>query len=74
MKVVTAKGKEFDCDSITFIPSPPRLYLHLMNVSLSDAMVFYENGQLPIDGYPIFQNVQSVAVEGTARVKVSLKN
>lgn len=75
MKVKTAKGKEFNCDSVTFIPSPPRLYLHLVNVGLEEVTTtFYENGQLPVEGYPIFQNVQSISSEGAARVKVSLKN
>lgn len=73
MTVRTAKGKEFECDSITLIPSPPRLYLHIVNVSMEDATVFYEDGQLPIDGYPIFNKVQCVVSEGAARLKVSLK-
>ena len=75
MKVITAKGVEFECDSVTFIPTPARLYLHLVNVSAGDvAKVFYENGQLPIEGYPAFNNVQCVVSEGAARVKVSLRN
>lgn len=73
MKVITAKGNEFECESITFIPSPPRLYLHLINTSVSDATVLYEEGQLPIEGYPAFNAVQSISTEGTARTKVSLK-
>ena len=73
MKVITAKGVEFDCESITFVPTPPRLYLHLVNASMREASVFYEKGQLPIEGYPAFNTVQSVSSEGAARIKVSLK-
>ena len=75
MKVITAKGNEFECDSITFIPSPMRLYLHIVGASMADvAPVFYEEGQLPIEGYPLFNHVQAISSEGAARVKVSLKN
>lgn len=75
MTIKTAKGNEFDCDSVTFIPSPPRLYFHLVNVSLGEVMTtFYEKGQLPVEGYPMFTNVQCIVAEGAARVKVSLKN
>ena len=74
MKVITAKGNEFECESITFIPSPPRVYLHIVGKGTDEvARVFYEEGQLPINGYPAFTAVQSVSSEGTARVKVSLK-
>ena len=75
MIVRTALGKEFECDSVTFIPTPARLYLHLVGVSAEDVMaVFNEGGHLPIEGYPVFRNVQSISSEGAARVKVSLRN
>lgn len=72
MKVITANGTEFECEAITFNPSPPRLYFHLINTSVETvARVFSK--ELPIEGYPFFNTVQSISPEGSASVKVSLR-
>ena len=74
MQVKTSAGIPLECESITSIPSPPRLYLHLINSSIEDAnRIFIEGNQLPLQGYPAFTEVQSISQEGSARVKVSLR-
>ena len=51
MKIKTASGVEFDYDMISEIPNPPRLYIHLLNTTLPNAMsaIFSES---VADGYP----------------------
>lgn len=72
MKVITSKGTEFECELITSIPSPQRLYLHLVNTSVEEVTRVF-NEELPIDGYPFFTAVQAISLEGGMAVKVSLK-
>ena len=74
MQVKTSVGNILECESITSIPSPPRLYLHLINTSIETAnKIFVEENQLPLQEYPAFTEVQSISQEGSARVKVSLR-
>ena len=74
MRVKTAKGKVFECEAVTSIPMPPRLYFHLVNTSVEEVEeTFSDISQLPIDGYAPFNAVQSISPEGAASVKVSLK-
>ena len=73
MELKTSKGMTLECEAITSIPSPPRLYLHLVNISLEDAKAIFAGDNLPIQGYPTYTVVQSISLEGAARVKVSLK-
>ena len=74
MIVKTAKGVELECDSITSIPSPARLYLHIVNMDMATAnSIFSGSEQLPIEGYPSYTEVKSIISEGSARVRVSLK-
>ena len=74
MKIKTAKGIELKCDSVTSIPSPMRLYLHLIDIGVEAAVeIFGDRTQLPIEGYPLFTVLQNVSPEGPTRVKVSLK-
>ena len=74
MIIKTAKGKEFECDSVTYIPSPQRLYFHLINTSIADVSVTLDDkDQLPFENYNAFNAVQSISPEGTGRVKVSLR-
>ena len=72
MKVITSKGTEFECEAVTFNPSPQRLYLHLINTSVETATKVF-NEELPVEGYPFFTAVQAVSSEGGTAVKVSLK-
>lgn len=72
MKVVTAKGEEFECEAITSIQTPPRLYLHLINTSIEAVSNAMEGG-LPIEGFPFYRTVQAISSEGGSAVKVSLK-
>lgn len=74
MQVKTSAGNTLECESITSIPSPPRLYLHLINTSIETVnKIFVEENQLPLQEYPAFTEVQSISQEGSARVKVSLR-
>ena len=74
MKIKTSKGIEFECEAITSIQSPPRMYLHLTNTGLEEVYrVFSDKTQLPIVGYPAYNAVQSISAEGATSVKVSLK-
>ena len=74
MKIKTAKGIELECDSITSIPSPSRLYLHLVDIDMATAnSIFSDSEQLPIEGYPSYTVLKSIISEGSARVRVSLK-
>lgn len=74
MKVKTAKGVEFDCDGILPLNTPPRLYLHLFNTSVEAVReVLEEDGQLPIEGYPLYNAIQSITSPSPSWVKVSLK-
>ena len=74
MQITTSTGTILECESITSIPSPPRLYLHLTGISTEDATSIFDTpGNLPVNGYPAYTEVQSVSQEGAARVKVSLK-
>lgn len=72
MKIITATGKEYECEAITGIPEPPRLYLHLIDVDLEEIESTFQDG-LPIEGYPAYTKVQAVSPEGESRVKVSLR-
>ena len=73
MKIKTASGVEFDYDMISEIPNPPRLYIHLLNTTLSSAMpVLFGEGGLPFEGYEDYRFVQSVA-DGYPGVNISLK-
>lgn len=72
MTIKTSKGTEFDCEAITSIASPARLYLHLINTSVEDVSRVIPN-ELPIDGYPFFNAVQAISTEGGSAVKVSLR-
>ena len=72
MKITTAKGTEFECEALSVIPSPQRLYLHLVNTSVEEATRVF-NSELPIEGYPFFTAVQAISSEGAASVKVSLR-
>lgn len=74
MKVTTAKGIELECEAITSLISPQRLYLHLINIGAETAVeIFGDSAQLPLEGYPLFTALQGVTPEGPTRVKVSLK-
>ena len=74
MKIKTAKGIELECDSVTSIPSPMRLYLHLLDIGAEAAAeIFGDRTQLPIEGYPLYTVLQNVSPEGPTRAKVSLK-
>lgn len=74
MKIKTAKGVELKCDSVTSIPSPMRLYLHLIDIGVEAAAeIFEDRTQLPVEGYPLFTELQNISPEGPTRVKVSLK-
>lgn len=42
-KLKTATGKEFDCDMVSVIPSPPRCYLHIHNAPLAEIAAVFSN-------------------------------
>lgn len=42
-KIKTATGKNFDCDMVSVIPSPPRCYLHIHNAPLSTIAAVFSN-------------------------------
>lgn len=73
MTVRTPSGKAFNCDMVSEIPSPPRLYLHLTNTTVNEVMlaVSGEDG-LPIIGYEDFRYLQSVST-GPFGVNLALK-
>lgn len=74
MRITTAKGTEFECSAITSIPSPKRLYLHIVNTTIETVRsVFLDPEELPIKNYPAFDTVQSISSEGYRAIKVSLK-
>lgn len=63
MKIKTKTGTEFECDMVAENPSPPRLYLHILNSSVGEvAAAFTDASELPIDGYPDYTAFQSVSV------------
>ena len=72
MIIKTSKGTEFECEAITSIPSPPRMYLHLIRTSVEEVTNVLSK-ELPIEGYPFFNTVQAISPEGAAAVKVSLR-
>ena len=72
MIIKTSKGTEFECEAITSIQTPPRLYLHLINTSVEDVQAIIPN-ELPIVGYSYYTAVQAVSSEGGSAVKVSLR-
>ena len=72
MIVKTSKGTEFECESITMLPVPARLYLHLVNTSVEYAEKVFSD-EVPIEGYPFFNAVQAISSEGGSAVKVSLR-
>ena len=72
MKIKTSKGTEFDCEGIASIPTPPRMYLYLINTSVEEVAKVL-NDELPIEGYPYFSKLQAVFAEGTSSVRVTLK-
>lgn len=41
--IKTATGKEFPCDMVSVIPSPPRCYLHIHNTPLSTIAAVFSN-------------------------------
>ena len=42
-KLRTATGKEFDCDMVSVIHSPPRCYLHIHNTPLSTIAAIFDD-------------------------------
>ena len=72
MIIKTAKGTEFECEAMSSIQSPPRLYMHLIKTSVEEVTKVLSE-ELPIEGYPFFNTVQAVSPEGAAAVKVSLR-
>ena len=72
MIIKTSKGTELECEAITSIQTPQRLYLHLVNIGIERATQIM-NEELPIQNYPLFTILQSIASEGSSNVKVSLR-
>ena len=73
MIIKTAKGTSFECDAVSENPSPPRLYLHIMNASLADvAAAFTDPAALPVEGFPFYDAFQSISMTPYG-VNVALK-
>ena len=73
MTVHTQSGKEFHCDMVSENPYPQRLYLHIINSSMTEvaAAVMGEDG-LPLIEFPEYSFVQSLAM-GPIGVNLALK-
>lgn len=73
MTVKTATGKELEADYLVFNPVPPRMYLHFPGYAMAEtAAIFLNPAELPIDGYPDYTAVQSIA-DANGGVNVTLK-
>ncbi len=42
-KLRTNTGKEFDCDYLAVIPSPPRAYIRVCNTSIMDVAAIFSD-------------------------------
>lgn len=73
MIIHSTSGKEFECDMVSEIPIPPRLYLDLTNTTIADVAtaITGENG-LPFVEYPEYRFVQSIAMSPVG-VNITLK-
>lgn len=76
-KIRTATGKEFECDFFSCIPDPPRLYLNIVNASITDVAVAFSNHaetmQLWIENYYFAQYTRLVSLAPqNGAIKVSL--
>ncbi len=73
MEIMTAKGKKFEYDMLVENPTPPRLYIHIINSSLPEvAAVFTDQSELPIVGMPRYTEFQSISATPYG-VNVALK-
>lgn len=73
MMIKTASGREFECDMVAENPSPPRLYLHILNASLSEVAAEFTNpAALPVEGFPMYDAFQSISMTPYG-VNVALK-
>lgn len=71
--IKTASGREFECDMVAENPSPPRLYLHILNASLADVAAEFTNpAALPVEGFPMYDAFQSISMTPHG-VNISLK-
>lgn len=73
MKISTATGRKYECDLAVENPSPPRLYLNLIEADAEEAAaVFADAKELPIAGYPAYTVFNSLSVSSNG-VRVTLK-
>ena len=74
MTIRTARGKEFQCDMAVENPSPPRLYLSIINTTVSKiASTFTNPKELPVEGYTRYTAFSSMNMTPEGGVIVCLK-
>ena len=74
LTITTYTGKTFECDLAVENPSPSRLYMHIVNCSLSDvARTFTDEAELPIEGYPAYTAFDSMNVTPDGGINICLK-
>lgn len=61
MTIRTATGKELGCDMAVESMDPERLYIHLTDKTLMEAMaIFIQPSELPIEGWPQYKAIDSI--------------
>lgn len=59
-RVLTHSGKQFDCDYLSTIPTPPRMYIRICNAQIANIAVVFSDtsetdlityGDVVIEGY-----------------------
>lgn len=74
MTIETKTGKSYLCDLAVENPSPPRLYLHITGTTVAKAaLVFTNEAELPINGYPAYTAFDSMNVTPDGGINICLK-
>ena len=61
MTIKTATGKELGCDMCVESTDPERLYIHLTDKTLMEALkIFVQPSELPLDGWPQYSAIDSI--------------
>lgn len=76
--IKTATGRELECDMFSMIPTPPRCYISLPNVSFQDAVMIFGDsaetqllryGENVVEGFTTLQAIS----EASGSTMVTLK-
>lgn len=73
MKLTTATGKKFSCDSVTTSSDKKCLFLHLTKTDPHlAAATFSDPAELPLEGFPNYTKLSTLSIQTNGRINVCL--